>query len=151
MKRYERIAGLFVLALGLASAVYSATNLKLGKLSMPDSGFLPFIASLIMTVSAGVWVLSNLGKDTEPQEAFWVKSELTRPVLALVLMIGYAATMEDLGYMLSTLAFMAIWQLVVEKAKPVRAGVIAVTSTLVMYFLFARLLGVPVPEGILAL
>ena len=144
------MAGLFLAAAGIAAAVHSYLNLKLGKLSHPDSGFMPFIASCVLVIFSATWVLTSLGPDEEP-EPFWGKGEWLRPLLALVLMIGYGLTMEPLGYLLSTLAFMLAWQFLVERAKPGAAAVISVISTAAMYLVFARLLGVPVPAGILAL
>lgn len=150
MKRYERMAGLFLAAAGIAAALHSFLNLKLGKLSHPDSGFMPFLAGCLLAIFSTIWVITSFGKDESPT-LFWGKGDWLRPLLALLLMIGYGVTMEPLGYLLSTLAFMLAWQFLVEKAKPVPATAISVIATAAMYLLFVRLLGVPVPEGMLAL
>lgn len=149
MKRYERLAGLILIAVGIASALYAAQTLKLGTPSRPDSGFLPFIASLLLVVVSAQWVIGALGRDEHPQP-FWEPGSWVRPLLALGLMVLYAVAMEPIGYALSTLAFMLAWQLGVERERVVKGAVVAVVATGVMWALFSYLLGVPLPEGLLA-
>ncbi|MFZ5814419.1 MAG: tripartite tricarboxylate transporter TctB family protein [Bacillota bacterium] len=147
MKRYERIAGLLLLAVGTAAALYSVFYLKFGTLKRPDSGMMPFLAGSVLALFSALWLWAGRGRDESPQP-FWEKGEWVRPALALGLLLLYAVTMEWIGYLLSTLLFLGGWQVLVERERWLRAAIVTVVGTAGMYLLFARLLGVPVPPGI---
>jgi putative tricarboxylic transport membrane protein len=150
VKRYERIAGLLLLVFGVTIALYSWLSLELGSFGEPGSGFIPFLASSVMALCAGLWVVGNLGKDENPQP-FWANKAWLRPALATGLVLLYASTMESLGYVLSTLVFIVTWQVLVERSKWRTVALVSVSATAAMWLLFTELLGVPVPKGIFTL
>lgn len=147
MKRYERIAALVFMMVGVAAAIYSVVSLKLGTLRRPDSGFLPFLASLTMVISSLVWYWTSR-EPNEKARPFWEKDDWRRPTLAVAMLIFYAGTMTTLGYLLSTLLFLLAWQFLVERERWVKATLVSVLGTAGMYLLFARLLSIQVPPGI---
>lgn len=148
MKKHNRIAGLFIVALSLAIMYYSAFTLRLGTLRNPNSGFVPFVCATVMLGCAIVYVLANLGADENPQP-LWAQGAWKRPLLAVLLLLGYALLFEPLGYVVSTLAFAVAWQAIVERANWKVIAIFGVTSTLFMWALFEKLLRVPLPGGIL--
>lgn len=150
MKKYERMAGVFLVLVGLATGVHSWLNLKLGTMQMPDSGFMPFVASMVLVVCSALLVLSSLGKDEKP-EPFWEGRGWLKPALAVFMMLFYAWSMDMLGYLFSTLVFMLVWQFVIEREKWLKASIVSVAATVVMWILFSKLLGVPLPTGILTI
>ncbi len=150
MKKHDRMAGLFLIVVGITTGVHAWLNLKLGSLSRPDSGFMPFIASILMIVCSVTWILNSRGTD-EKKAPLWVPGEWYRPAFALAILVAYALTMSPLGYLLSTLLFMLAWQFLVEREKWLKATIVSVLGTAGIYLLFVTLLGVPVPPGILSL
>lgn len=146
----ERRAGIFLLLIGLAVAIYSITELKLGSIAQPGPGFVPFISGAGITILSAIWLVINLRK-VEKSGALWQKGELRNPVLAVVIIILYTVLINRLGYILSTLLFLILWQFAIEKEKWLKTAVIAIVGTAAMYVLFSFLLGVPLPEGILSI
>lgn len=147
MKRFDRIAALLLLAVGIAAAFYSVFALKLGTMRRPDSGMIPFLAAVGLAIFSLVWFLDSRGKDEEPKP-FWEKGEWVRPLISLLLLFLYGWSMELIGYLLSTLLFLAGWQFLVERERWLKGTLVSVLGTVSMYLLFARLLGVAVPPGI---
>ncbi|MDF2627121.1 MAG: hypothetical protein K0R39_952 [Symbiobacteriaceae bacterium] len=147
MKKHDRIAAVLLIVLGLAAAYYAYADLKLGTLRHPDSGFMPFLASLVVVATAATWLWSLRGPDPEPRP-FWEKGAWVKPLLAVTFLIIYAATLEPLGYLPATFIFLGLWQFLVERVNWRRAALVTVLGTAGMYLLFVQLLGVYVPESI---
>lgn len=150
MKKYDRLAAILLIALGLGTSVYSYALLKVGTLTAPDAGFQPFLAGVGMVICAAVWLAARMGKD-DVAEPFWGKGEWVRPLLAAVFLVVYTFAMDIIGYIAATFLFMAVWQLLIERERWLKASIITVLSTAGVYLLFVYFLGVPVPEGILGL
>ncbi|HWI65092.1 MAG TPA: tripartite tricarboxylate transporter TctB family protein [Symbiobacteriaceae bacterium] len=150
MKKYERIAALFLTLLGITTGVHAWLNLGLGTMQLPAAGFMPFVASIVLAVSSALWLLGNLSPDPSPRP-FWVDKGWLKPLLAFVAIFLYTVLIEPVGYLLATLVFMLLWQFVVEREKWLKATLISVIATAVMWLLFSKLLGVPVPAGLLGL
>lgn len=148
MKKYDRIAALFLTLFGLTTGVHSWLNLGLGSMDLPAAGFMPFVSSTILTVSSAVWLISSLGKDPH-QLPFWEGRGWLKPTLATVFMLAYAWSIDKVGYLLATLAFMLVWQFVIEREKWLKGAIISVVTTVVLWYLFSKLLAVPLPTGML--
>lgn len=150
VKRHERIAGLFLIMVGVATGLNSWLYLRLGSLRNPGSGFQPFLASLLLVAASTVWVIGSLGRDENPRP-FWEKGGWLRPALAGLFILVYAWSMAPVGYVPATLLFMLLWQFLVEREKWLKAAIISIVSTAAMWLIFAKLLAVPLPEGLLKL
>ena len=146
MTRQERIAAVFLILLGLAVVGYALVKLELGTLKEPGPAFFPVICGAGVVVIAGYWLVSNL-KNVVPGAPLWEKGVWIGPLTAIVLITAYAAAMEPLGYLLSTVIFLVAWELAIERERWLKTGIIAICGTVVMYVLFMYLLGVPLPEG----
>lgn len=133
---------------GVAAGVHSVVNLGLGNMQLPNSGFMPFLASVLLVVASAAWVVGSLGKDLDPRP-FWVDRGWLKPGLAVLMMLFYAWSMDNIGYVLATLVFMLVWQFLIERERWLKATVVSVTATVVMWLLFSQLLGVPLPTGML--
>jgi hypothetical protein len=148
VKKYERIAALFLMILSVTTGQYSIFTLKLGSMQLPAAGFMPLLASAVLFVASFLWLLGALGQDPDPRP-FWEARGWLKPLLAAAVVFAYAFIMDEAGYLLSTLVFMLSWQFIIEREKPVKAAIIAVVTTLAMWLLFSKLLNVQVPAGIL--
>jgi putative tricarboxylic transport membrane protein len=148
VKKYDRIAAAFLALVGIAAGVHAWVNLHLGSMKLPDSGFMPFIAGTVLAVSSILWFLQSMGADANAHP-FWEGRGWLKPTLAAVMMLFYAFTRDKIGYLLSTLVFMLIWQFFLEREKWLKATLVSAIATLAMWLLFSKLLGVPLPTGIL--
>ena len=61
----------------------------------------------------------------------------------------YALLIEPLGYIISTAVFIALWQVLISRAKPLTIILFSLGGTVIMWILFKYLLGVPLPTGLL--
>jgi len=137
---------LFLLA-GLGVMIESI-RLTIGTPTNPQPGFFPFLGgailiglSLVLTIRA--WL--GIGKRPEPF------GEVRRPA-ALVAGTGvYVLILDPLGYVLATipLGFLVLWILGVKSWQVL--GSVSVGLSVVTYFLFAHLLGIELPPGLLKL
>lgn len=151
MKKYERITGLLFILIGVAVIFYSITTLGLGSIKHPGPGFFPFICGLCLVVFSTIWLLATRKEKDEETKPFWGKGEWIRPLMAVLITSLYGALMDTLGYILVTLLFLVIWQVMIEREKWLKTAIIAVVGTIVMYILFQYLLAVPLPEGLFSL
>lgn len=150
MKKHLRVAGIFIIIVGLAVMFNSYTELKMGDFHHPDSGFLPFWYGLGLVILSAVLVITNLGTGGKPTP-FWQKGQWLKPLIAALTVLVYGVIMEGVGYILSTFLFLLIWQAILEREKWLKTISISVIGTIAMYLIFEHLLGVPLPAGILAL
>ena len=148
MTRQERNAGLVFLLFGLAVATYSVTALSTGTIKQPGPGLFPLICGGGIVLLCLLWIFRGYSEQI-CSEPLWEEKQWIRPVIAVIVLLVYTAIMEDLGYPLSTLAFLAAWQRFIENAGWRRTAVISIVGTIAMYILFVYLLSVPLPLGIL--
>lgn len=147
MTKQERLSAVFFLAVGVAVIYYGISVLKLGSIQEPGPGFFPAICGVGIIFLCLQWLIFNPLK--ESSEPLWGTGEWMAPVISMAIVFAYAAGMETIGYVSSTLLFLIAWQVLVEKASWKRTGIIAILGTAAMYLLFSFLLGVPLPEGLL--
>lgn len=147
MKRHERIAAVGVVIGGLAVVTYGYAFLKLGSIFQPDAGFLPFVSGVALVVLGICWFV--VARDVKDEGmAFFEKGRWVKPALAMAMMLGYAWTIETIGYITSTLLFMLAWQVLVERERWFKTIQISLLGTAAMYVLFRYLLKVPVPPEV---
>lgn len=149
VNKYNRFAAVFLILVGIATGFHSWWNLHLGSMQHPDSGFQPFLASVLLVVCSTIWLMQNLGK-AEKEEPFF-EGPWLRPTLALVLMFLYGLAFERLGYVVATLLFMLAWTFLVEREKWLKSVLVSVITTAAMWLVFAKFLTVPLPGGVLDL
>lgn len=154
MAKQHKIAGLLLIMLGVYVTFYSFTTLEIGTAMRPGSGFFTLVCGLGITILSLLWLISGMRqKPTEETDAFrfWEKGQWIKPLLGICSIILYALMMERLGYILSTALFLAIWEIVVERMKPITTIIFVILGTAGMYVLFEVLLSVPLPNGLLKL
>jgi putative tricarboxylic transport membrane protein len=145
MTIYERNAGIFFVLLGAAVAGYSLSSLQLGTIHQPGPGLFPFISGAGIAVLSVFWLTANR-KCLTKAEKLWEKGQLIGPVLAVVITVIYTALMEPLGYIPSTMLFLAAWQKIIERESWRKTLIVTVIGTAAMYFLFVYLLSTALPE-----
>jgi putative tricarboxylic transport membrane protein len=145
------IERLVALALLLASGVYLANALPLpmGTMARPGPGFYPVAVGVLASVVALVWVAASYRRvpaaagPTVPDAAARVRVVSTAAVLVM-----FCAVLPWVGYPVAACLFVVL-MLRVLGAGWLAAGATAAAAAGVSYYVFGKLLGVPLPPGAL--
>jgi putative tricarboxylic transport membrane protein len=151
MKRYEQVYNLFwtFLALGIC---FQAVRLKLWGPSGPETGFVPFMAGLIIgTGGLSSFILQRLkGVDTKMKEGrFWENPGAGKRIISVLVAFGVMASfMPILGFLLTSIIVLIFLFQLTEPRKWVKVTVVAILCCLSFYFFF-NLFQVNLPKGFL--
>jgi putative tricarboxylic transport membrane protein len=114
----------------------------------PGSGFLPFWLSLAMGILASLLFLSVSRPDSTASEKWLPRGgSLARLVTVAVATILFAASLNHIGMILGTWAFLFIVIRVIEKSSWARSITVAAGGAAGTYLLFVYWLDVPLPVG----
>jgi putative tricarboxylic transport membrane protein len=145
MRHDDLLAGLLLACVGLA-VVLGAIRLHIGTPLHPQPGFFPFLGGGALALLAVVLVVqAALGRSTGT-EAF---GRLGPPAIMVLGMSVYAAILEPLGFVPGTLliAGLMLRVLGVRSWRALAAASLALSVG--TYLLFARVLGIDLPPGVL--
>jgi putative tricarboxylic transport membrane protein len=147
MRNCGDLIGSILFALGGIGIVAESFRLKVGKLTEPQPGFFPFVSGVVLIVLSLVLLAyrwSTPGNDVRSP------GNLRGPAILIAGMAVYVGVLDSAGYVLSTLFIGAlILRVLGIRSWRVLCGASAVLSV-GTYLLFARLLGIELPPGILA-
>jgi putative tricarboxylic transport membrane protein len=151
MKRSSITAAVILLALA-SFILFEVRKLPLGSLRVPQTAFFPSaLALLLLLFSLAALALAFRPTESESgPAAHKIDAEgWSRIGATLAALVGFALVLEWIGYLPSTFILMILLLRAIEAQKwHVVLGVALLTS-LLSYYLFARLLGVPLPAGVL--
>jgi putative tricarboxylic transport membrane protein len=144
-KSGDIVVGLFFLAIGIVFMI-GAFKLQVGVPTEPRPGFFPFIDGIVLIVLSLLFLIQAWGGKAGESQAF---GKMGGPVLVVLTLILYVATLETLGYIITTTILSAIVLKVME-TKPRILVLVSLILAVVSYLIFDRLLGVTLPRGLLA-
>jgi hypothetical protein len=152
MRMAELTANVVWFLLGLAICLY-ALRLKLWSAATgPGSGFLPFIAGvLVALIGAALFTREWTRRPRDGEGApFWEDRDgRNRVGLVVVALCVMAYLMPILGFLVAAVLVMTFLLGLTEKTRLASALVLALVSSLSIYWLFASLLQVRLPRGLL--
>jgi hypothetical protein len=138
-------ASLVGTAAGTAFVAASLT-LSIGTLARPQPGFVPLLGGVaLLALSLILAVQSSRAPGTVAEEP----SVWRRPAMVVAVMAAQAALLDRAGYILSTLVVTAIVLRALGVTSRRILAAASVTLSLGTYLLFAWVLGVDLPTGIL--
>lgn len=147
----DRIGGVVLVALGVAVVISS-----LGLPSIPGQPIGPAVFPMVLGVAlglAGLVIFAKPQRQITPEsgqfEAFSIRSTLHLLSPVAVLVLGYFI-MESLGFLLTGLLIVFVTSLLL-RGSVIGALLLSVMMTVLIYTIFASLLRVPLPPGILSL
>lgn len=146
MKKWDRIAAVFLILVGIGAA-FGALKIGFGSFRSPGPGFLPFWLSVVLTIVSAVYFIINLGHDAKVK--LWPEKTWFRPLVAIVVMFAYGFFMKWFGFCTATLLLFVTWMTVVAKEKWSTVALVSILTTVITYLLFEVFLKVPLPKGIL--
>lgn len=124
-----------------------AIGLRLGKPTEPQPGFFPFLGGISLVLLSGILLFQAWHRGSGEPQAL---GKLWGPAIVILGLIAYVATLDSIGYLITTTMLSAI---VLRTLETKSLWVLTVTSLILSigsYIVFDRLLGVPLPGGILA-
>jgi hypothetical protein len=149
MKRLDLIAAAALA--GLAGYVLlESRQLGFGSFRAPQTGFFPRVLGILLMLLAIAELFRAL-RQAEP--AFftekiagegWIRIGAT-----LATMLGFAVVLERLGFLVATFFLMVLLLRAIEAPRWPKVLLVALVTSALSYGLFAWLLGVPLPAGIL--
>lgn len=149
------VSGLFALILG---AGYLASTLLLPEVTAGDEvgpKLFPIIVSVVMMLSGGALVAADMRERAgKPGEAFSLRfvqerDVWTRIALTMVCGIVYGMVLDWLGYVIATILFMFAVTSFINVRRHLENAVISLSFSLVSFGVFAMLLKLSLPRGLL--
>jgi hypothetical protein len=147
-----RVPAAFIL---FAAAVLftQAWPLERWSLQGPGEGFFPLVLSAALAVLALVQIVTA-GPRTRPEHAAAdADGDAPRDRVAFAIYVGatlaFALVFTRLGMLLSVLLFMIVTVRFAERRAWGPAVLSGVVADLALYVVFGRLLGVPLPQGVI--
>jgi putative tricarboxylic transport membrane protein len=144
------IERLLALAVLVASGVYLVNGmpLALGSPARPGPGFYPLAVGLFGAVVSLVWVVSVFRRvPAAPAAAETLDTRRRRVGTTAGLLVAYCLLLPWIGYLLAAFGFTGLL-LHGLGARWAAALVIGLATSIGSYYLFAVLLGVPLPQGV---
>ena len=146
IQKRDLFASLFGILLG-AAVIIGSVRLRLGTPTEPQPGFFPFMAGMILIVLCGlllIWAFSGRSPGGE------TIGEIQRPVILILGLFVYSVVLDLLGYVIATMILSGVVLRILDTKGWWKIAAISVVLSFGTYFLFDRLLDVPLPGGILA-
>jgi putative tricarboxylic transport membrane protein len=143
-KTGEIAVGLCFAAIGIVFVI-GAIGLKVGVPTEPHPGFFPFVDGVILIALSAIFLFRTWAERVSQGTAFGNVKGL---VIVIVTLILYVATLEWLGYVITTAVLSAVVLNVLD-TKPQALVLVSVGLAVVSYLLFTHLLGVVLPPGLL--
>jgi len=141
----EIIVGLCFLAIGIGFTV-GAVKLQIGAPTEPQPGFFPFWDGVVLIALSAAFLFQAWGGRAGESHPF---GRLGGPAVVVLALVLYVATMETVGYVITT----ALLSAAVLKVLETKTRVLILMSLILAvasYLIFDRLLGVTLPLGLLA-
>lgn len=147
MKKWQRRAALafFVIAAGAAA---KAVDIGFGSFDAPGAGFFPFWLAVLLAIVAVVYYAANREADAAPQPSM-AAGRFRRPAVAVVIILLYTQALDFLGFATATFFLFTAWLRGVEQERWKKVGLVAAIGTVAVYVVFAVLLHLSLPHGLL--
>jgi flagellar biosynthesis component FlhA len=142
---WARVIGAFIV---LIAITYMAQSLRIprGTIAQPGPGFFPILVSLLLISVAICFMVSAIKEPRSHQDGLQAPAR-RRVISVLAALGGFCLLLPVAGYPFAAFALVGVmlWQLGASWG-----GVISISlvSAAVSYYVFAVILGVPLPGGI---
>lgn len=143
--RRDLIGGFLFLLTGVG-VLFESLRLKVGTPTTPKAGFFPFVSGIILIALSLMVMVHGWLKPDKETAGF---GDIRRPAILVAGTAIYVLILDPLGYVLSTffLGAVILWVLGIRSWR-ILGGASAALSV-GTYILFARILGIELPMGVL--
>lgn len=151
MKKFDRASSIFWLILSVAICIHSY-KLGLGSFHDPGPGFLFFWSGVVLGVLSMVILIPTMKGNKEAlketQENIFENVKWMKIVSVLVSLVIYGLILEWLGFLISTVFFIAFLLGSIESKKWYIIVFVSIVSAFLSYALFELFLQARLPKGI---
>jgi putative tricarboxylic transport membrane protein len=148
MRRVYQVAALIFLAFS-AYLMVESRNMEYYVDLGPGPGFFPFWLGALLAVLSIIWLIQVSRGPGGPLEAGFIPDRrgLIRILSILVAMALFGWVVDDLGFQLTMLVFLAFLLTALGRQKPIVTVVIAVVGSFGVYYAFTQWLDVQLPAS----
>jgi hypothetical protein len=135
-----------------AGYLIESLRLPMGTSGRPGSGFYPFLVGIALvglSLALSVQSLTQKELPGEKAEAFPKGQDLGRVVAVSSSLIFFAVFFKPLGYGICSVALMMAVLRLLGLRSWAKTAMISILTMGISYYLFASILGVPLPQGAL--
>lgn len=148
MKKFDLMSGCFLVLLAMVLG-FEAQRLAIWGRMGPREGFFPLILSVLIGCF-GVIIALRAWLQASPREVPKIigprKAKLFVYVISFIL---FALALDHLGYTLSMTLYLVFILRFVERISWMSTAITVCCGVVISYMLFIKLLGIPLPEGVL--
>lgn len=147
---FSILFGIFILILSRGIRDFAAVGV--------GAKFFPRIAGLGFIVLGSIFLFGQIqlhlqqrGQANTGSKAVFTWT-INPAVFSMILLVLYVAAISTLGYIISSVIYIYLQIIILNRGKKIhhlRYAVTAVVSSLASYFLFVRIFGVMIPAGLL--
>jgi len=137
--------GIFFALLGIGAAIMSY-GYDIGNITAPEPGFFPFVCGIAMFVLSAIFIIHTVMGLGEKAEGF---GDLRRPATLIMGLVAYTLLLGVIGYAVATTLVSVLILRTMGTKSWWQVLAVALFMSLGSYFLFDRLLDVPLPDRIL--
>lgn len=138
---------LTIVSIGLYLATTQFKHVE-GSLTTFGPNFWPRIILILLFVFSFIQTLMSIKKKKKISFAITKFSENKTLIFTLIIVALYIATMNILGFIISTLLFQIVFLMNLNVKKLSTITLVPVTMTVMLYLLFIKLMHTPLPRGI---
>jgi len=147
----ERTGSIFWMIAGAITS-YMSFRLDLGTFLEPGPGLFPFLAGCFVSFMAVIGLLQSILRRNDPQTGIstvLAQADWHRPLVVVLVTIGYVLCFERLGFILSAFVFMIILLKWVERMPWGKTVMISAVTLGLSYGIFVWILKVNLPKSVL--
>jgi hypothetical protein len=152
MLKLDRIAGIFLLLVGLAVFLKCLTY-PIGSFRSPGGGLFPLLASIVLIILAGIITvkafLSKNLEETAPAPFISGKMAFLRVLAGLISLLGFIYLLPIIGFGPSTFVFILFLSRFLGKYSYKMSLFFSLASAISAYYLFQVWLKIPMPVGMI--
>lgn len=137
--------------MGFSAIIFFASlKMEFGTPRDPGPGFMPLLSSVLLFSLSLVVLITGINPPVrnEDKRSLVGWENLKAPAVLVIALLGYTSLLEIFGYLAATFLLMFIMFFMDEPKRWFTSIAMAFVLTSLSFFVFYKLLGVPLPVGI---
>ena len=148
MRRHDLISSAIWFCAGLFITLY-APQFDLGTASAPGSGFMPFLAGILMCIFSAVTFGQAYFNQDRKSEKLWENVQLQKIIFVALGLFVYTFFLDVVGFLICTFLLILVFIRFVGSENWFKSIIGAILTSIFCYLLFDKWLQANLPRGIL--